>query len=138
MEKSEYVALAAFRAELRRFLHFSETAARAHGMTPQQHQLLLAIKGVQGREYATVTEAAEALQLGHTAVVGLVDRCEKAGWVVRETAAEDRRQTHLRVTPTAEAILAVLSREHLRELHALESALARSITRPAETPDAGG
>src|SRR5436305_6662661 len=78
ISKSEYEALAAFRAALRRFLHFSEQGAREAGLTPQQHQLLLAVKGQPGRDWATVSDLAEALQISHHAAVGLVDRCARA------------------------------------------------------------
>ena len=67
--KAEYETLAAFRYALRKFLHFSETAAQTAAVTPQQHQTLLAIKGFPGREQVTVGELAERLQLRHHSVV---------------------------------------------------------------------
>src|ERR1700761_5506251 len=74
LDKSQFETLAAFRYALRRFLHFSEEAAHAAGITPQQYQALLAIKGFPSREKVTVGELAERLQLRHHSAVGLVDR----------------------------------------------------------------
>src|SRR5438093_7247785 len=96
ISKADYEALAAFRQALRRFLRFSEQGARATGLTPQQHQLLLAVKGQSGREWASISDLAEALQVRHHAAVGLVDRCERAGLARRAPDPDDRRQ--LRVT----------------------------------------
>ena len=69
--------LARFRYELRKFLRFSEQAARNAGLTPQQHQLLLGVAGFTGRGWATISELAEFLQERHNAVVGLVDAPEQ-------------------------------------------------------------
>src|SRR5271157_5915358 len=83
--------LAAFRYQLRRFLRFSEKAARACGLTPQQHQLLLGVAGYTGRGWATVSELAEFLQARHNAVVGLVERSAGRGLLRKEPGAGDRR-----------------------------------------------
>ena len=77
--KADYEALAAFRHALREFLDFSQEAARRAGLTPQQHQALLAIKGYPGREVVTVSELAERLLLRHHSAVGLLDRLEILG-----------------------------------------------------------
>src|SRR4051812_27899498 len=98
----DYRAIAAFRAALRRFLHFSEEAARSVGLTPQQHQLLLAIRGAASDEPPTVGQLAEALQLRHNSTVGLVDRLSQAGLVGRETSAVDSRRVHVSLTPEGE------------------------------------
>ncbi|HEY5232911.1 MAG TPA: MarR family transcriptional regulator [Verrucomicrobiae bacterium] len=74
LNKAQYETLAAFRYALRKFIHFSETAAQAAGITSQQHQVLLAIRGFPGRDQVTVSELAERLQLRHHSAVGLVDR----------------------------------------------------------------
>jgi DNA-binding MarR family transcriptional regulator len=123
ISKADYEALAAFRAALRRFIHFSEEGARAAGLTPQQHQLLLAVKGQPGREWASVSDLAEALQVRHHAAVGLVDRCERAGLVRRAPDPKDRRQVRVSLTEKGEAILARLSARNRRELRALRQAL---------------
>jgi DNA-binding MarR family transcriptional regulator len=123
ISKAEYVALAAFRAALRRFLRFSEEGAREAGLTPQQHQLLLAVKGQPDRDWASVSALAEALQVRHHAAVGLVDRCERAGLVQRSPDPEDRRQVRVLLTEQGEEILERLSARNRRELRALQQAL---------------
>src|SRR5580698_9448813 len=90
--KAEYETLAAFRYALRKFIHFSETAAETAGITPQQHQALLAIKGFPGHDRVTVSELAERLQLRHHSTVGLIDRLVAEKLVARAPSQEDRRQ----------------------------------------------
>jgi DNA-binding MarR family transcriptional regulator len=123
ISKADYESLHAFRYAIRRFLRFSEEGARAAGLTPQQHQLLLAVKGQHGRDWATITELAESLQIRHHAAVGLVDRCERASLVARSPDLRDRRQVRVSLTEKGERILAGLSARNLRELHALRLAL---------------
>src|SRR6202020_1082040 len=101
----EYRALAEFRYQIRRFLGFSEEQVRGAGMEPQQHQLLLAIKGLPDGAMATVGEVAERLQLKHHSTVELVNRLEKLGYVSREASAQDRRQVIVHLTPSGAAIL---------------------------------
>src|SRR5665811_983767 len=98
LSKSQYELLAAFRYALRQFLHFSEEAARAAGVTPQQHQALLAVKGFPGRDCVTVGELAERLQLRHHSVVGLIDRLVLEKLVARAPSAQDRRQVLIELT----------------------------------------
>jgi DNA-binding MarR family transcriptional regulator len=121
--KAEYEALAGFRYALRRFLRFSEEGARAAGLTAQQHQLLLAIKGQPGREWASVSDLAESLQIRHHAAVGLVDRCARLGLVARGPHPQDRRQVRVTLTPKGEAVLDGLSQRNRSELQALQQAL---------------
>lgn len=123
IDKADYEALHAFRSAIRRFLRFSEDGARAAGLTAQQHQLLLAVKGQHGRDWATITDLAESLQIRHHAAVGLVDRCERAQLVARSPDPIDRRQVRVRLTEKGERILAGLSARNLRELSALRQAL---------------
>lgn len=115
----DYRLLAAFRYTLSRFLRFSSGAARRAGLSPRQHQALLAIKGFPGRDYLTVGELAERLQLRHHSAVGLVDRLGRRGLVRRDRAAEDHRRVHVRVTVRGEKILAGLSSAHREELRRL-------------------
>src|SRR5262252_5341049 len=107
--KTDYETLAAFRYALRRFLRFVEEGARAAGLTPQQHQLLLAIKGRPGRDWATVGELAGVLHLRHHTTVGLVDRCQRARLVQRRPNPADRRQVRVELTARGERLLARLS-----------------------------
>jgi DNA-binding MarR family transcriptional regulator len=117
--KSHYEALAALRHALRRFLSFSQEAARSAGLTPQQHQALLAIKGFPGRDYVSVGELAERLQLRHHSAVGLVDRLAGRKLLRRVPSRIDRRRVEVRLTARGEKVLELLSAVHLRELRQL-------------------
>jgi DNA-binding MarR family transcriptional regulator len=123
LTKADYETLAEFRYRLRRFLRFTEEGARAEGLTPQQHQILLAVKGQPGRDWANISELAEAMQIRQNAVVGLVDRCEAAELVARTPAPDDRRQVRVTLTEKGAAVLARLSRRNLAELQTLRAAL---------------
>jgi DNA-binding MarR family transcriptional regulator len=116
LSKSQYEMLAAFRYALRQFLHFSEEAAHAAGITPQQHQALLAIKGFPGRDCMTVGELAERLQLRHHSAVGLVDRLAAEKWVARAPSVKDRRQVFVRLTRRGQDVLERLSSAHTEQL----------------------
>lgn len=116
VSKEVYEYLAEFRYQLRKFQKFSETAAKQIGITPQQHQLILAIKGFPGREYVTARELAERLQITHHACVGLTDRCEALGLVSRRKNPEDGRSILIEVTPHGSRLLEKLSEIHLEEI----------------------
>lgn len=135
LTKKDYEALADFRRALRKFLHFTEAGARAAGLTSQQHQLLLAIKGQSERDWAHISEVAQALLLSHHAAVGLVDRCEKAGLVVRSSDENDRRQVCVSLTARGEEVLAKLSGRNREELGALRQALDLSFLENAVRSD---
>lgn len=112
-----YEQLHQFRYLIRRFLRFSEEAAREAGIEARQHQLLLTIKGMQqSPEGISVTTAAERLQISHNTAVELVDRAQAAGLVVRSRSKEDRRLVHVRLTPRGEDCLDRLSSAHLAEI----------------------
>lgn len=119
LSKTEYELLASFRYALRKFLRFSEESARSLGIEPQQHQALLAIKGFPGREWVTVSELAERLQIRHHSAVGLVNRLVDLDLVVRELAAADRRQVYITLTPHGEALIEQLAIVHKTELQRL-------------------
>jgi DNA-binding MarR family transcriptional regulator len=108
-------SLAHFRYRLRRFLRFSEKAARSAGITPQQHQLLLGIRGFTGRGWATVSELAEFMQKRHNAVVGLVQRAQRAGLVRKSHLKQDRRSVRIDLTSRGAALLRKLTRLHLAQ-----------------------
>ncbi len=114
--KSHYELLALLRYKLRGFLQFSEEAAIAVGLTPQQHQALLAIKGFPGRDQVSVGELAERLHLKHHSAVGLVDRLADRQLVRRSPAKADRRRVEISVTAKGETLLRKLSTVHLDEL----------------------
>jgi DNA-binding MarR family transcriptional regulator len=144
----DYSALADFRYEIRRFLNFSETAARAAGIEPHQHQALLAIKGLPARQIATVGVLAERLQIQHHSAVELTHRLETKGLILRSRGQADRREVLLRLTLRGEKLLQELTFSHRTELQlagpklvsALESAMARKRRRSStfrNSPPAG-
>ncbi|MEN3943228.1 MarR family transcriptional regulator [Prosthecobacter sp. SYSU 5D2] len=116
LSQKQYENLASFRFALRQFLRFSENAAQAAGVTPQQHQALLAIKGFPGRSRVTVGELAARLQTAHHSTVGLVDRLVTEKLVKREASKEDRRQVFVLLTRQGEKLLEALSSAHHEEL----------------------
>ncbi|MDB6095295.1 MAG: MarR family transcriptional regulator [Verrucomicrobia bacterium] len=127
LTKSHFELLAAWRHALRRFQRFSQEAAESAGLTPQQHQALLAIKGFPGREHVSVGEIAESLHLKHHSAVGLVDRLAQRRLVRRTPATEDRRRLEVRVTAKGEKLIARLSSAHLQELRQLSPELRRLL-----------
>lgn len=108
--------LAEFRYRLRKFLRFSERAARSQGLTPQQHQLLLGIAGFNDRSSATITELAEYLQERHNAVVGLVQRAERRGLVRKSQLTSDHRVVQVFLLPEGERLLGKLTELHQKEV----------------------
>ncbi|MEY2448072.1 MAG: hypothetical protein QOH79_1548 [Acidimicrobiaceae bacterium] len=112
----DYRNLAEFRHALRVFLRFSEEAARREGLTPNQHQLLLAVRGFPSGEAPTIGAVADHLQLQHNSVVELVDRAVAARYLRRQTDPEDRRRQRLRLTPSGSNLLERLSAAHRAEL----------------------
>ena len=127
--QQDYEALAAFRHAMRRFLAFSEAAARAAGLTAQQHQAILAIKGQGPDAPMSVGDLAEHLVIRHHSAVELVDRLVGAGLVRRAEDAGDRRRVGLRLTEKAEAVLMGLSATHLDELRRSRALLANLLAR---------
>jgi DNA-binding MarR family transcriptional regulator len=133
--KSQYEMLAAFRYALRQFLHFSEEAAHAAGITPQQHQALLAVKGFPGRDCVTVGELAERLQLRHHSAVGLVDRLVAEKLVARTPSTRDRRQVYVQLTSRGENVLRSLSSAHNEQLKQIAPELILRLKQLAEVDD---
>ena len=129
--KAEYEILAEFRYTLRRFLRFSEMAASEAGLTPQQHQALLAIKGFPGRERITVGELAERLQIRHHSAVGLVDRLEASRLIKRSPSTDDRRKVYISLTAHGNAVIEKLSALHHEQLLRLTPQLQSLIARIA-------
>lgn len=121
--------LASFRYLLRKFLRFSESAAREVDITPQQHQLMLGIAGYTNSGKATVSELAEFLQERHHSVVGLIDRAVLSGLVRRESDPSDRRVVVVSLTPRGHGILKKLSVKHRDELTRLREELLSFATK---------
>jgi DNA-binding MarR family transcriptional regulator len=134
---ADYRALAEFRYRLRRFLRFSEEAARKAGLEPQQHQLLLAVKGLPKAQKATIGALAERLQIQHHSAVELVDRLAEHGFVRRFRDPNDRRQVVVRLRPSGEKILRELSLYHLAEVSLVGPDLVKVLQRLIDRP-AGG
>lgn len=129
LSKSQYELLASFRFALRKFLRFSEEAATSAGITPQQHQALLAIKGFPDRERVTVGELAERLQIRHHSAVGLIDRLVAEKYAARDQSEEDRRQVHIRLTTRGEGVLEKLSASHSEQLRRIGPGLSSLLQR---------
>jgi DNA-binding MarR family transcriptional regulator len=119
LTNADYERLAEFRYLLRHFLIFSEDAAEQSGLTAQQHQALLAIKGLGRAKPITTGDLAERLGIRPHSAVGLIDRLLAKSLVKRRTGSEDRRQVLLNLTPKAEKLLAQLSTAHRDELQRL-------------------
>lgn len=122
---ADYRRLLAFRTGIRRFLNWSETQAAAVGITPAQHQLLLAIRGHDGPDGPTIRDVADALILRHHSAVGLVDRAVEAGLVSRHVDEHDLRVVRLRLTPLGTRRIQQLSGAHLEELRRLVPRVTR-------------
>lgn len=125
----DYGALAEFRYHIRKFIRFSERAAREAGIEPQQHQLLLAIKGSKDGEPPTIGEVARRLHVVHHSAVELADRLEEQGLIQRRKGSVDRRQVLLVPTAKGERVLRDLSVHHRRELQASGPELAAALRR---------
>jgi DNA-binding MarR family transcriptional regulator len=115
----DYRRLLELRTGLRQFLHWSEQRATDVGITPAQHQMMLAIRGYAGAEAPTIGDVAELLLLRHHSVVGLVDRAVSAGLVDRYADPVDHRLVRLRLTSLGTRKLRQLSGVHLEELRRL-------------------
>ncbi len=128
LSRERFQALAEFRYQLRRFQRFSDEAVRAADLEPQQHQMLLAIKGADG-DSLTIGELAERLQIQPHSAVELVARAAARGLVTRERGEADRRQVFVRLTAAGEDALRELSAAHHRELLSAAPELIRILQR---------
>lgn len=132
LRQADYAALAEFRYLIRRFVDFSERAAREVGLTPRHHQALLAIQGFAAGGPMSVGELAERLRIRHHSAVELANRLCENGLVSRSHDSEDQRRVLLSLTERAEEHLADLSLAHLDELSRIEPMLKRVLVREAE------
>lgn len=131
LSEGDYRLLFELRRSIRRFLRFSEEAARAQGIEPQQHQAMLAIRANHDKGFARIGDIAEWLQLRHHSAVELVDRLAGRGLVERWRDDEDRRFVNVRLTGEGERMLAELTRHHQAELRKAGPALARVLAQIA-------
>jgi DNA-binding MarR family transcriptional regulator len=111
-----FTAMAELRYQIRRFLRFSENAARQAGIEPQQHQLLLAVRGLPDVLKPTIGVLAERMQLQHHSTVELIDRLVERGFLFRLRSTDDKRQVLVKLTHNGEEFLKRLSLHHLQEL----------------------
>lgn len=135
LEQSDYERLLEFRTAVRKFLRYSKEQAEKLGLTPTQHQLLLAIRGAGGEEPATIGEIAECLLIRHHSAVELVDRAQAAGLVTRHGDGRDQRVVRLALTKSGAAKLEEISLANLQELARLTPELeevSRTVTHVAE------
>lgn len=138
LTSSDYQALAELRYQVRRFLHFSEEAARAAGLEPRQHQLLLALKGLPRGVRPRVAELAERLQIQHHSTVELANRLAEGGYVRRKRAPGDRREVLLTLTSKGEKVLRELSLHHKSELRTQGPALLKALRNATEGKKGSG
>jgi len=123
----DFRALAEFRHQIRRFLHFSEQAAQTEGLSPQQHQLLLALKGLPEGLRPTVRDIARRLHLRHHSAVELTSRLEASGMIRKRQDHQDRRHVILEITSRGEKALRKLSLIHRAQLQSAGRDLIRSV-----------
>jgi len=129
LTEPEYLALAEFRYQLRRFLRHMEESTRKLGANPQQYQLVLAIKGLPHNVEPSISCLAERMQLNHNSMVELVDRCEENGLLRRARSGSDRRQVTLSITSEGEALLRRLGAAARQELRDMGPSLVESVLR---------
>jgi DNA-binding MarR family transcriptional regulator len=132
LNDAEYMALAEFRYQIRKYLRHMEDIAREVGHNPQQYQVLLAIKGLPKDKSPTISTLAERMQLNHNSMVELVDRCEERGLLRRMRSEADRRQVTLAITPEGELLMRQQAAGARQELRTVGPILSESIRRLIE------
>lgn len=125
---ADYEILAAFRAALRSFLRMSEDLAHGLGLTPQQHQAMLAIRGYPGGVQPSVGQLAVRLQIHHNSAVGLVTRLENHGYLKRQVSQEDQRRVHVSLTSKGQGVLDQLTEAHRIELRQMGPEITRLLS----------
>jgi DNA-binding MarR family transcriptional regulator len=126
---ADYQALAEFRFQIRKFLHFSELAVQASGLERGQYQLMLAIKGMPEGVRPRIRELANRMHIQHHSAVELINRLESGGFVRRERALDDRREVLLELTPKGERVLGELALHHHEELRSASPDLVAALQR---------
>lgn len=131
---AQYRLLAEMRFHIRRYLQFSEHVARTHGIEPQQHQLMLTIKGLPPNTIPTVSALANRLCLRHHSTVELINRLVERGAAVRKPSTQDRRQVLVELTPHGEDLLANLNAHHCQELQTFAPELVSQLSTTLNSP----
>jgi DNA-binding MarR family transcriptional regulator len=134
---ADYAALAGFRHHIRRFLKVSEDALALAGLEPQQHQLMLALRALGTDGALSIGQVADWMLLRHHSVVGLVERLELKGLVVRHRDDADARRVLVRLTPAGEQVIEELSVMHQEELRRLAPDLISALEQVLEDGSAG-
>jgi DNA-binding MarR family transcriptional regulator len=127
LSSDQYLDLAEFRRQIRRFLHFSEVTAKEHGLEAQQHQLLLAVHGLPEDVKPTIREIASRLFIQHHSAVELINRLEHTGAIARHPGPDDKREVWVRLTPAGRAALRKLALAHRTELERSGPELAYAL-----------
>lgn len=131
---AHYRQLAEIRFRIRCYLQFSEQIARTNGIEPQQHQLMLTIKGLPANTIPTVSALANRLCLRHHSTVELINRLVERGAAVRRPSQQDRRQVLVELTPAGEELLEQLNASHSEELQTCAPKLLASLTKVLSAP----
>ena len=126
---ADYQALAEFRFQIRRFLHFSDRAVEKAGLERGQYQLMLSIKGMPDDLRPRIRDVANRMQIQHHSAVELINRLEAGGYVHRERATNDRREVLLQLTAKGEKVLAELALHHHEELQEAAPELVAALRR---------
>jgi len=126
---TDYQALAEFRYQIRKFLHFSEKAVQEAGLERGQYQLMLAIKGMPEGARPRIRDVANRMHIQHHSAVELINRLESGGYVQRERAEDDRREVLLALTPKGERVLGELALHHHEELQEAAPRLVGALRR---------
>ena len=125
----DYQALAEFRYQIRKFLHFSDSAIEAAGLERSQYQLMLTIKGMPDGARPRIRDVANRMLIQHHSAVELIDRLETGGYVRRERGQDDRREVLLALTLKGERVLGQLALHHHEELQNAAPALVGALRR---------
>jgi len=126
---ADYQALAEFRFQIRKFMHFSEQAVQGAGLERGQYQLMLAIKGMPNESRPRIRDIANRMHIQHHSAVELINRLEAGGYVRRERTAEDKREVLLVLTPKGERVLEELALHHHEELQSAAPGLVSALRR---------
>ena len=126
---ADYQALAEFRFQIRKFMHFSEQAVQGAGLERGQYQLMLAIKGMPDELRPRIRDIANRMHIQHHSAVELINRLESGGYVRRERTAEDKREVLLVLTPKGEKVLEELALHHHEELQSAAPGLVAALRR---------
>lgn len=137
LDETDYRTLLAFRMALTRFLHWRAEQTQDVGVTPQQHNLLLAIRAHTNPSGPSVRELSDYLMLRHHSTVELVNRAQAVGMVRRTADPEDRRIVRVRLTSAGRRLVRQLEEVHREELRQIAPAVSLIFGSLGQPPPAG-